>query len=180
MPIRVPEGEGKEIPRVTPQRADVLLPIQYREQIMSNWCWAACCEMIFLYSGINNVTQGEIVSFELKKNCLLDQDSLPDYCNQNCWPTKSYKNWRIQYNLVDRALKLNELQIELNSKQPVQALILQGNLNSHVVILIGYYSNGDVCYHDPWDGGSIVCQYEHLLSGFDLGTKWALTFKFLI
>ncbi len=174
MPLKV--SSGKKIPSSLPPPGsiDLILAIPYRQQNMTNWCWAACCEMVFIHYGINNVTQEQIVSFELGDQCPLDQNPLPSSCNQARWPDRSYSNWNIKYDRVQRALSKDELQDQLDVGQPIEPYFLWNSGNSHVAIVRGYYSNGDVEVHDPWFETS-RCSYEYVLSAYDLG-DWVLTY----
>jgi hypothetical protein len=68
----------------------VSLPVEYRNQEASKWCWAACAEIIMDYMG-HDVSQCELANneFFFHNGDCCDHKTTPD-CNQNAFPDYAF------------------------------------------------------------------------------------------
>lgn len=149
-------------------------------QAMSNWCWAACSEMVFIYKGVTNKEQCEIAEWwwEHKSNPISCE---PNGSNYSCCPTSSSCNnpldnaaqgeaiWDCYGNIPSTALTYY-LQYEssnpstrtvittIDENNPIGIMLDNYNLEAyeHAVLISGYWYTDNIHYcevYDPMPGG---------------------------
>lgn len=147
--------EVTHIPDLVRERKE--LKVYNVEQRESNWCWAACTEMILEYFG-NEKRQCSIVEDYLKSENRVFHDACrgKDRHTYNTvgWPdlTQYNLNWNVTtkkkyYNnfYLDSALKERDLIREIEAGRPLmwsytQAKKTNGKAGSgHMVVIKGYY-----------------------------------------
>jgi hypothetical protein len=76
-----------------------MLNIVYVEQEQLNWCWAACCEMVFDLTGVtingNPVKQCEMATAQFHGACCSAPSS--SICDQGCWPENAYNYYEFNF-----------------------------------------------------------------------------------
>jgi hypothetical protein len=152
------------------------LPLTYVQQSQSNWCWAACGEMLFRFGEMPQWTQCALASAQFGLTCCSD---LPDGCDQGCWPHLAYPGHGLDTDMVKAPLSLQEVRDELNDGRPVQVCYQWANTNStHVALIVGEYSNGEFEVFDPAAiYGRRRLPFSQIENAYSLG-QWIRSFKF--
>jgi len=71
--------------------ATQLLNVPYFRQEQTNWCWAACCEMVFHYYGDAGIRQCDMATAQFGGDCCTAPAS--SGCNQGNWPEYTYAHY---------------------------------------------------------------------------------------
>lgn len=165
------------------------LRIEYVHQKQSNWCWAACSEMICEHLG-RPKTQCRIVEAGLgQQGCCSDGEST--VCNRMIAAHSSDPNEPdiervlesvgVHATYVDGTLQPGELLQELNSGRPVIACLDGGSTGGHVVLVVGWRPGNDeenplLAIHDPQREARPHFTYDDLFSAFGHG-RWVATVR---
>ncbi|WP_172652936.1 papain-like cysteine protease family protein [Rhodococcus opacus] len=152
------------------------VPLIYQEQ--TNWCWAACTEMILRYHNETRYRQCDFASWLFGQSgcCSYPSSSI---CNQGAYPnqiTAVFQAWLIQSQYANYAVSYNSLDAELINGRPIEVAYHWSSGGGHVALVIETnYANGSylVTVNDPWYG-RIVTPYNSLLQAYGYGT-WSLT-----
>jgi hypothetical protein len=172
MPLRIAQGVTILPP---PAGASAQLNVAYIEQEQDNWCWAACCEMVFNFNGVNNVRQCDMSSAQFGGDCCASPSS--SACNQGNWPENTYGHYAFNCTKNSVALSLAAVQAEIDSNRPVEVYYAWTGGGAHVALVIGYYDNGDLEVFDPWSSyGPGRRPYSYVLSAYGMGS-WTLTYS---
>jgi|CXWL01.1.fsa_nt_gi hypothetical protein len=123
-----------------------LLQIGRVEQSMSEWCFAACGEMISKYLALNT-TQCLIANNYLKGfGSCNDACQNPSLCNAPCQIQKIsnlYKKFGISSTYIDRPAEGKLIMQEVfNAQRPILALLTYMAGGSHVILITGWQPNG--------------------------------------
>ena len=173
MALQVTSGTAIPIPAAAPPPGAVkVLNVPYKHQEQTNWCWAACCEMVFHYYNVLNVRQCDMASYQFGANCCAAPSS--SVCNQGNWPENIYNHWGFTNSKSNNALSLSSVHYEIDNNRPVEPYYAWTGGGAHVAIIRGYYDNGDLEVSDPWYGTSRH-SYSNVVSAYGLG-RWAATY----
>ncbi len=185
MPLRVAAGIAITVPRkrgaasLAAEPAVGALPmldVPYFQQEQSEWCWAACTEMVATYLGIANVRQCELANFlHGQTNCCQEPGS--DACNQPCpyegiGPVYGHLN----VNCISDPFPENVqvIQRELLAGRPVEVGLLWYEGGGHVALIRGITDQGVYAVHDPAFGSGFAT-YAFIYGGYGHG-RWAYSF----
>lgn len=166
---------GPVIPQAAGPQVDRKLAITCYWQLLSNWCWAACMQMVTTYRR-NPVQQCNAANMFLNRNdccpsnpacnvTMTAVQSVQQY-HQMGYPNATLWNYPFTFPQVQWAID-NNLPLEAGLYWPTHA---------HDVLVRGYNTdNGatDVYVNDPFDGPMLVT-YQYLLTGYGMG-NWAET-----
>lgn len=176
MPIRV--QQRTDIPATGGPSGAGPLPVPLIEQEQTQWCWAACAEMVLRYLGNGGVAQCDFANFLFgESSCCTTPDS--STCNSPCEiddVSLVYGNWRIQSSLAGTALTFDVLEQEVAALRPVEVGYIWNGGGGHLALVVQTAtSDGQplVVVNDPKFGSHIV-QYSELLAAYGLGI-WALS-----
>jgi hypothetical protein len=149
----------------------------YVAQTETNWCWAACGEMIMQPAGINQ-TQCSLASKQFSLTCC-PSPGAPSGCNQGCWPDLAYPASGLPTTRTTSPLSRARVSAELAAGRPVQVCYQwAGSSSTHVALIVDQYPNGDFEVFDPWPGyGQGRRQLSQIQSAYGLGS-WIETFTF--
>ena len=170
MVLRVQNGTS-----ITPAESTIrgrFLNVPYRAQEQTQWCWAACAEMIMLFLGINHLRQCNIAALEFGANCCVMPGS--SVCNRPWYVDRPLHRQSIQCYFFNSAINFASVQNEVNVNQPPIVNYQWTNGGGHVAVLSGYYDDGDIYILDPWYGAG-ARNYQFVLNGYGLG-QWAYTY----
>jgi papain like cysteine protease AvrRpt2 len=152
--------------------AQILLPVPFDQQEQTNWCWAGCCEMVFQYNGVNNVSQCGMATQQFGGNCCASPSS--PACNQGNWPENVYPVYGFKWAKTNGAFPPPAVQQEIGNQRPLEVYYAWNGGGAHVALIIGYYANGDLEVNDPWYGPGRRA-YSLVLGGYGLGA-WTMTY----
>lgn len=151
-------------------------------QDQTNWCWAACLQMVLAYTKQHH-KQCDFASFAL--NCFCCQIPVPYYCNSPLNAadiSKLFTQYRINSAYTEGFVTFATLSAEIESRRPVEAGILWNDQTGHVVLVVGtaIISGKQVVYiNDPaWGCSSGGYTFSTLLSGFACG-RWSASWTSL-
>lgn len=134
-------------------KCTTLLSMKLIPQIQSNWCYAACTEMVLRHFGDSTTTQCQIVeNLRGLQNCCKNSSCLPkEHAASSCDSTlpAGFNTQWINYfrgkgfgNTSIRAINYDSIKKNLDACMPVIALFNAGNGRSepstHAVVIIGY------------------------------------------
>ena len=164
---------------LSPAAAPPMLPIPYVEQTQSQWCWAACAEMVARYLGNTAVKQCELANIlHERTNCCSAPGSSP--CNR---PTdflgviRVYRH--LDINCIGHTWPVNAQVVlrELTAGRPVEVGYLwAGGNGGHVAVIYGVTAGGLLAVHDPWpDFGSGFATYPYVLTAYGMG-RWTYSY----
>jgi len=172
------------------------LPVRRIRQIRSNWCWAACVDMVLEFFGQPEVRQCVVVGKKLTQPCC--SDPFADKFDVACEEQEIRSVWKklgvtSQAHLGENGhrgfLKEEELLAELKAGRPVQVGFKWEGGGGHVVIIRGWRrtSNGGFfLVNDPWNWtadevpdlikGQGRVRYDELRQAYGMG-KWRWTWS---
>jgi hypothetical protein len=112
------------------------VPMIIQEQ--SNWCWAACADMVVHYYGFPVVRQCDFANWLFGQSgcCFAPGSSL---CNRPCSEADVsliYFNWGIQSSLVASSVPYSVLDSETVSSRPVEVGLAWNGGGGHLVLVI--------------------------------------------
>ena len=179
MPIRTQNGRTIPLQASTSTGAKLRVPHKYQQQ--SNWCWAACAEMVMRYRGNTNTDQCDLANWLFNLTVCCSQGSSPQ-CNNPCTVSQVsnvYINYGIQSVLSGGTISFAAIQSEINGQRPVEVgLKWNKGTTGHLVIIQGWQHNRVGQYvhlNDPAPGyGPQLVLYTDLLKAFQKG-QWVLT-----
>ncbi len=155
------------------------LPLIY--QVQSEWCWAACANMVLRFCVNAQNSNCDIVNWLLNQtNCCSASNSIS--CNRNCqWADieKIYTHWNITCTQINDNIPFNDIITEIDNNRPVQIGYQWDFGGGHVVVAIGYNLSSDnkqyVYLNDPIRGHGWYL-YTNIINAGGKG-KWVYTWK---
>ena len=181
MPLRV--HKGNSISFQEPLSNEKIINVPQIKQEQSNWCWAACAEMVLSYYDAPATQQCKFANKILgKTECCLEPVS-PD-CNKPCRKediSKLYSSNYISSKFVGNVVSFSKLQSEIEADRPVEVAHFWGDngKTGHLVIIRGWCVDGKeefVYINDPGDspGEDRIITYYELLTPYGQG-NWTWT-----
>ena len=158
-----------------------VLSVPKKYQYESEWCWAACAEMVLHYHGQTNWSQPKIVEHIYGSPNSNRFTKLPDIYNfySACGITPDVKFG----NNKQDPMPFIDLKSAINQERPVEAYVCwncnaPANVYGHLLIVYGWGEHQEDKYafvHDPrCDGSSGPIKYSDLCK-YDGGT-WHVAF----
>lgn len=174
MPLRVARGTTVVAP--PPPLGAAVLNVPWIKQEQTQWCWAACAQMVLRYSGNLTVRQCDFVNwlFGLSDCCAAGSTSL---CNRPCQVAdvcRVYSAFGLRCSYSNGTVSFGGLQFEIDQGRPVEAGLAWTGGGGHVVIVRGWYDDGKIHVNDPWYGHGAI-PYSDLVNAYGQGT-WFGTF----
>lgn len=154
--------------------APAVLPINRVQQDETNWCWAACCLMVFSAAGQTTDQQCDLATKLFGSQCCNSPDSCT--CDQGAWPNDAYAAYQYNSQKVQGTVPIETIRQEIDANRPVEVYLLwNGGAAAHVVLVTGYYDDGSLDVLDPAnDGKTGQWTYDQLCSAFGNG-NWEMT-----
>lgn len=159
-----------------------LLPVPHVIQSKTQWCWAACAEMVLAYYGTQVAGQCEIAGWlHDLEGCCASADG--EECNRSCKADdvgSVYDHWGVSWDLRQEAVEFADLLAELGAERPVQVCFSwSGGRGGHVALVRGYGVGRGGTYffvNDPLGGhyGRGQVHYSDLVAAYGAG-RWTLT-----
>jgi hypothetical protein len=148
--------------------------VSYVKQTETNWCWAACGEMLMQSRGIHQ-TQCTLASTQFTLQCC-PSPGAPQGCNKGCWPDLVSG---LSAKRVKRALSRATVSAELAAGRVVQVCYKwTGSRSTHVALIVDEYPNGDFEVYDPLPiYGPGRRQFSQIQTAYGLGA-WIQSFTF--
>ena len=181
MPLRVKKGKSINFQESLLNEKIINVPQIKQEQ--SNWCWAACAEMILRYYDGSVIRQCEFANELFGETLCCLMPSSPD-CNRPCRKkdvSRLYSSKHIYSKLVEETIPFSKLRSEINAGCLVEVAYLWENSGGtgHVVIVRGWRIDGKeefVYVNDPGDslGEYRIVAYSELLAAYGKG-NWTYT-----
>lgn len=152
--------------------------ISYTAQTETNWCWAACGEMLFSQPAHTARSQCNIASTRLGIMCC-PSPGAPQGCDVGGWPHVEYPPLGLPTTIVRGAMSIASVQQELAAQKPVQVCYQWAGGNStHVALIVDQHSNGEFEVYDPsTDYGQGSRSYNQILKAYGMGA-WIMSFTF--
>lgn len=178
MPIRVTNGQS--ITAAPPKLGAKVLTVPQIKQEQTQWCWAACADMVLHYYGNAGVRQCDFANWLFAQSacCNVPSSSL---CNKPCAigdVCRVYNQWGIQCSYTGSSVAFATLQSEVNADRPVEVGYAWNGGNGHVAVIRGWDVNATgpfLAVNDPAYGSGGV-YYSGLLTAYGLGTwRWTWT-----
>jgi hypothetical protein len=171
------------------------LGVRRTRQLRSNWCWAACVDMVLDFYGQPEVRQCDVVGKKLNKPCC--DDPFNNKYNVTC----DEKDIRLVWNslgIKSRAhlgqltqdhgwVEAGELMTELKNNHPVQLGLKWNGTGGHAIIVQGWKDSSQGLFffvNDPWNwaaadvpeivNGKGRVHYDELRDAYGMG-KWTWT-----
>ena len=151
--------------------------VPYVQQSETNWCWAACGEMIMRPKAIPQ-TRCSLASSQFTLQCC-PSPGAPSACNRGAWPHLAYPGAGLPTTRTTSQLKQSFVSAELAAGRPVQVCYQwTGSRSTHVALIVDEYPNGDFEVFDPWHSyGRGRRQFSQIQNAYGLGT-WIQSFTF--
>jgi hypothetical protein len=174
MPLRI--TNGKAIVPAPPPLGARVLNVAWIKQEQTQWCWAACAEMVLGYHGNLSVRQCDLANwlFGLSDCCTVPSSSL---CNRPCQVAdvcRVYNAFGVRCHSGSGTISQGAIRLELDQDRPVEPGIAWNGGGGHVVVVRGYYDDGKVHVNDPWQGSGAII-YADLVQAYGMGS-WFWTF----
>jgi hypothetical protein len=166
-------GKGTPVPYLKSKpRADTILAVPFRYQEQTQWCWAACAEMIYHFFGITNWRQCHMAQVIFGADCCSAPGS--SVCNQPNWVSNALNLVGIHWYWHNTAYSFYGVRNEINGSRPVVARYGWSGGGGHFVVIRGYYDDTDLDVHDPWYGPGRRT-YDSILNAYGMG-NWDETY----
>jgi hypothetical protein len=177
------QADQDQLPPIDDPNSVRLAVPMYGQGQFSNLCWAVCCEMVLAALG-EPTDLCDLVTLGLSSACPNPDGTIANPANVACcpnctavgcdqahWPNAVYQRYGIQPGFVEDALTFGQITYEINAGRPINAALLWNGGTSHLVVVAGYYFNGDVLINDP-GRGQMRRSYEYLKAAYNLG-RWS-------
>ena len=182
MPLRVKEGKSINFREPSPNEKIINVPQIIQEQ--SNWCWAACVEMVIRYYNEPATQQCEFANELFNRTECCSDPSSPN-CNRPCETrdiSNLYLRKHIHSKFVEDAVPFSELQSEIDADRPVEVVYFWRDWEKpgHSVIVRGWRIEDKeefVYVNDPADSPTTMSglvAYSELLTPYGEG-DWSYT-----
>ena len=171
MPIKVAAPVKLAAPSPWAARIDV--PQITQEQ--TEWCWAACAQMVLCYYGNKAVHQCDLASRLFGQPCCKDPSSA--LCNEPAQVpdiASIYTDWKrpSMPKYVHGNVPFQTLQDEINAKRPVEVGFTWNDGTGHQAIICGWDIDGTgplLLVNDPrWGSGAVY--YANLVIAYGWGS----------
>jgi len=169
MTLRVTKGTLVRQLKAKP-RADTVLAVPFIYQEQTNWCWAACAEMIYRFLGITNWRQCHMAQAIFGANCCSVPSS--SVCNQPNWVENALNLVGIRWYRHETAYSFYGVRFEIDASRPVQVMYAWSSGGGHAALIRGYYDDTDLDVHDPWYGPGRRT-YDSILNAYGMGYWFA-------
>jgi hypothetical protein len=162
---------------VPPALGGAALNVPEIKQEQTQWCWAACAQMVLRFYGNGAVRQCEFANWLFGQSgcCQAPGTSL---CNRPCQVTdvvRVYAAWAKTCSYVPSNVAFATLQAEINAGRPVEVGYRWNGGGGHVAIVCAWDINATGPFlrvNDPWYGSGGV-YYSNLLTAYGLGSwQW--------
>jgi hypothetical protein len=171
MPIKVAAPVKLTVPSLWAQR--IAVPQFSQEQ--SEWCWAACAQMVLRYYGNNAVRQCDVAA-RLFGQPGCSENPSSSLCNEPAQVQDIagvYSDWgRPTPQYVNGSVPFKTLQSELNAKHPVEVGFIWKDGTGHQVIICGWNIDTTgplLLVNDPrWGSGGVY--YTNLVLAYGWGS----------
>lgn len=185
--VTIEEGVEKAV------ATELTLGVRRQRQQQTNWCWAACVDMVLDFYGEPSLKQCEVVGKKIKEDCC-DNPQNSDY-NISCEPEDMRAAWK-QVGIKSHPhlgaatgdsgwIRSDELRAELDEGRPVELGLRWKGGGGHAIIVQGWKATSKGLFflvNDPWDWtnlGLIVngkgrVHYDELRRAYGMG-KWKWT-----
>jgi hypothetical protein len=97
-----------------------VLPINRVQQDETNWCWAACCLMVFNAAGQTADKQCDLATKLFGGQCCNSPDSCT--CDQGAWPNDAYAAYQYNSQKVQGTVPIETIKQEIDADRPVRGL----------------------------------------------------------
>lgn len=165
-----------------PSAAPASLTTPYVSQNQSNWCWAACFEMIRNCLNLPPRRQCEIVTRKTGIDCCalpIGMAGPNDPGNPKCYPDDTADTAGLSLLVRDRVLQPQEIHDQIAGQQSPVEVSMQftmAGVADHVLLIVGVAADGSLHICDPWPAfGESTVDYSHLCNGYHQGT-WNKTY----
>jgi hypothetical protein len=151
-------------------------PVPQISQEQTEWCWAACAQMVLQFYGNSSVQQCDLASKLFGEPCCANPDS--PLCNEPAQvPDLAgvYAQWGRNAVLVPGDVPFETLQSEINANRPIEIGFIWNDGTGHQVLVCGWNIDGTGPYllvNDPkWGSGAVY--YSNLQAAYGWGSwKW--------
>jgi hypothetical protein len=157
-------------------------PVPQIPQAQSNWCWAACAQMVLRFYGNDTVQQLDIASRFFGPESCADPGS--DLCNsaaQVDYLALVYSQWGRKVAYTPDKVSFDILQSEINANRPVEIGFQGDDGNGHQVLVCGYNFDSTGPYllvNDPlWGSGAVY--YDNIVVAYGQGS-WQWTWQMIL
>ncbi len=154
----------------------IVLGVDFVRQTQSQWCWAACTQMVASYLKVPDLKQCELANFLHNQTTCCVTGSSTD-CDQPC----QFEGIGLVYDQVGidsiserKIIYPQQLQQELTARRPIEVGWLWNGGGGHVVLIVGMNANGMYQLLDPMFG-TRICNYQAILLALGMGW-WAYSF----
>lgn len=150
-------------------------------QKQTQWCWAACKQMVFRFSdSVSTTEQCELANaaFELMGCCNSPTSSL---CNKPLSILRisgEWQRWGYRSSYRAESLEFASIKFEIDHGRPIECGLKWHLGGGHAVLIIGYIDDPispDVIVNDPWELQKTI-KYSELVTAYGRGQwSWAWT-----
>ncbi|HJQ23017.1 MAG TPA: papain-like cysteine protease family protein [Blastocatellia bacterium] len=171
-------------PSLLPQSK--VLPVAHFQQARTQWCWAACAEMVLDYYS-KRVHQCALANHLLgRKNCCAAPGPLHFFskCNRNCQVAQVaqlYSHYGLNSLYQANPVSFSVIQAEINADQPVEVGFAWFGGGGHLAIIRGWEQDsiGDWVrindpHYSPGNSGQGRMLHSKLATPYGLG-NWVTT-----
>jgi hypothetical protein len=180
MPLRVAKGipirPSKKRMMAAAAIPSVTLPVPYVRQEQTQWCWAACAQMVANYLGNTNVRQCELANALHGQSRCCQQPASPGCNEPSPYDGIAQVYGHLRVNCISHTWPVSGQVVvrELTAGRPVEIGLLWSGGGGHVAVVRGCTPQGLFAVHDPWFGSGLAT-YLNLYTAYGRG-QWAYSF----
>ena len=160
-----------------------LLAVPYFHQHVTEWCWAACAQMLFHTLNVNKKSQCEMAeeAFFPHQCCTTPQSNA---CNKPYYPKLVFQGNGVPYKDTASAVSFQAIDTEIKAGRPLEIFWKwNGSTAGHLLLISGTYKpiapnlTGDLHIIDPRKSNSVTgrMEYDEVMSAMGKG-NWTYTF----
>ncbi len=130
-------------------------------QLQTNWCWAACAQMVTAYYGNDLAAQCDFANWNFSQNscCVNGATAACDRPSSDPRITAVFSHWGINSTYAFAQVSYTAIQEQISVGHPVEIGWAWGQGGGHVVLLVGstIIGNGQYVYiNDPGTGQEMM------------------------
>ena len=153
-----------------------MLNVKLVKQEQTQWCWAACTQMVTEFMDVNTPKQCELANFlHGQTGCCATPGS--SACNRPApYVDIAYVFTFVRIHCISERFAIPAATIlsELQANRPVEMGLLWSGGGGHVAIIYGVTPEGLVAVHDPWYGSGLW-KLNYLYAAYNKG-KWTYSY----
>ncbi|HEY1377033.1 MAG TPA: papain-like cysteine protease family protein [Gemmataceae bacterium] len=130
------------------------LNVPFLEQKQSQWCWAACIQMLLQKDGDVTTQQCNLANaaFELNGCCSAPSSSLCDQPLPIAQVSSEWERYGYGSSYAPGSVNINTVKFEIGSQRAIEVGLKWNSGGGHAILIVGWDEGDYVVFRDPANG----------------------------